>query len=509
MIGKTISHYRILEKLGEGGMGVVYKAEDTKLKRTVALKFLPSELTRDADAKRRFVHEAQAASALQHHNICTIHEIDETPDGLLFICMDFYEGETLREKIGRGPLSFGETMDIVTQASEGLAKAHGAGMVHRDIKPANIMVTKDGVAKIMDFGLAKLAGRTKVTKTGMTVGTVAYMSPEQARGEEMDVRSDVFSLGVTLYEMLAGEPPFKGEHEAALLYEIVHQEYKPLSSYRSDLPEDSQLIIDKMLRKEPGERYQSVLDLKDDLDKLKESSAEGKSLRAERTVISSFLSSRSKLFGGMAATAVVIVLIVFASIQFRQRSAMPSLEELSLAVIDFRNLVNPEDPVASAEITGLLHVGLVEVCPIRVVSPDLLHDLRRRFFGSARGPIAEDQVLEVARKSGSTIFLSGDIKEGQYAVWRLVDTRTGRSLAARRVDGSNMAELANLMIAEVLPLVYREYGIEETPVALSVTTITTASTEAYRHFVAGVLAREDWQPQNAVPRFEQALEYDS
>ncbi|UCH82623.1 MAG: serine/threonine protein kinase, partial [Candidatus Latescibacterota bacterium] len=191
MIGQTVSHYRILEELGAGGMGVVYRAEDTKLKRTVALKFLPLELTRDKNAKTRFIHEARAASALQHHNICTIHEIDETEVGRVFISMDCYEGETLKDKIAKGPLAVDEAIDIATQVAKGLAEAHEAGMVHRDIKPANIMVTDKGIVKILDFGLAKLAGVTKVTKTGMTVGTVAYMSPEQATGEEIDHRSDL------------------------------------------------------------------------------------------------------------------------------------------------------------------------------------------------------------------------------------------------------------------------------------------------------------------------------
>ena len=188
MIGKTISHYKIIEKLGQGGMGVVYKAEDTKLKRTVALKFLPSELTRDADAKARFIREAQAASALQHHNICAIHEIDETPEGQLFISMDCYEGETLKEKIERGPLAVEEAIDLTIQVAEGLSEAHEAGIVHRDIKPGNILVTRKGVVKILDFGLAKLAGQTKMTRTGTTMGTVSYMSPEQAKGADVDAR---------------------------------------------------------------------------------------------------------------------------------------------------------------------------------------------------------------------------------------------------------------------------------------------------------------------------------
>ncbi len=265
MIGQTISHYKILEKLGEGGMGVVYKAEDTKLKRTVALKFLPPDITRDKDAKTRFIHEAQAASALQHNNICTIHEIDETKEAQLFISMDCYDGETLEEKIERGPLSIEEALDVVSQVAEGLSKAHESGMIHRDIKPANIMMTKDGVAKILDFGLAKLAGQTKVTKTGTTVGTVAYMSPEHARGEAVDCRTDIWSLGVILYEMLSGQLPFKGDYEQALIYLILHEDPEPLIPFRSDIPDTLRQVVGKALEKDRSNRYQNVQALLEDL----------------------------------------------------------------------------------------------------------------------------------------------------------------------------------------------------------------------------------------------------
>jgi len=232
MVGTTISHYRVIERLGEEGMGVVYKAEDTKLKRTVVLKFLPPELTRDTEARQRFIHEAQAASALEHHNICNIHQIDETDDGQVFIVMAYYEGESLK-KIERGPLKLQEALDIAIQVAQGLDKAHKQGIVHRDIKPANVMITEDGVTKIVDFGLAKLAGRTKVTKTGTTLGTVAYMSPEQTRGEEVDYRTDIWSFGVMLYEMITGQLPFKGEYEQAVIYSILNKEPEPVTSLRS------------------------------------------------------------------------------------------------------------------------------------------------------------------------------------------------------------------------------------------------------------------------------------
>ena len=268
MIGETISHYKILEKLGQGGMGVVYKAEDTKLKRTVALKFLPPELTRDREAKERFIQEAQAACAIDHPDICTIHEIDETEDGRLFIAMAFYQGDTLKQKIERGPLRVEEAVDIAFRIARGLGRAHEAGIVHRDIKPGNIMITERGDVKIVDFGLAKLAGQAKLTKTGSTLGTAAYMSPEQARSEEVDHRTDIWSLGVVLYEMLTGQLPFKGEHEAALLYSIVHEKPQALLELRPDVSAPLSSLISKVLQKDRTLRYQTTSELIIDLKKL-------------------------------------------------------------------------------------------------------------------------------------------------------------------------------------------------------------------------------------------------
>jgi serine/threonine protein kinase len=261
MIGQTISHYKILEKLGSGGMGVVYKAEDTKLKRTVALKFLPPDLTRDDEAKKRFIHEAQAASALDHPNICTIHEIGETEDGTLFICMAYYEGETLKKKVTSNQLSVTSAIDISVQIAQGLTKAHEKGIVHRDIKPANLFVTNDGILKILDFGLAKLAGVTKLTKPGTTLGTVAYMSPEQMQGEEVDQRTDIWALGVVIYEMLTGKLPFKGEYEQAVMYSILNEKPEPITATRLDVPMELERIVIQCLEKEASKRYQLVNEL--------------------------------------------------------------------------------------------------------------------------------------------------------------------------------------------------------------------------------------------------------
>ncbi len=268
MIGKTISHYKILEKLGEGGMGVVYKAQDTKLDRIVALKFLPKHLLCDDEAKTRFEHEAKAASALNHTNITTIYEIDEF-EGECFICMEYVEGKSIKELIKEKTLYIQDILNISIQIAEGLNAAHKKGIIHRDIKADNIMLTADGLVKIMDFGLAKLKGASKVTKTGSTLGTLQYMSPEQVQGLEVDQGSDIFSFGVVLYEMVTGQLPFKGEHEAAIIYSILNEAPEPLARYKANVPEGLQRIVDKALAKQKEERYQHVDELVVDLRTLR------------------------------------------------------------------------------------------------------------------------------------------------------------------------------------------------------------------------------------------------
>jgi serine/threonine protein kinase/Tol biopolymer transport system component len=267
MIGKTISQYQILEQLGEGGMGVVYRARDTKLDRDVALKFLPLELTKDPSARERFIHEAKAASALSHPNVCAIHDIQDY-EHQMFIVMDYVDGQTLREKLGS--IGYKQVIDIAIQVAEGLAAAHEKGIVHRDIKPENIMIRKDGIAQVMDFGLAKLRGSvTRLTKEGSTVGTAGYMSPEQVQGQDIDHRSDIFSFGVLLYEMLTGQLPFKGVHETALAYEIVNVDPAPMASIKPDLDPQLDAIVLECLEKDPRERTQSMAQVALDLKKYK------------------------------------------------------------------------------------------------------------------------------------------------------------------------------------------------------------------------------------------------
>ena len=272
MIDSTISHYKILSEVGRGGMGVVYKAEDTKLERPVALKFLAGHAVEDPEHKARFLREAKAAARLDHQNICPVYEIDEV-DGQMFLAMAYLEGQTLKDKIAERPLKLDEAFDIAIQTAQGLKVAHQKEIVHRDIKPANLMLTEDGPVKIMDFGLAQLADRSKLTKTATILGTPAYMSPEQAQRRPTDRRTDIWSLGVVIYEMVSGRLPFEAEREEAVAYSIVHEEPEPLTAQRVDVPVELDRIVSKAMAKSPDERYQHVDELLVDLKQLKLSSA--------------------------------------------------------------------------------------------------------------------------------------------------------------------------------------------------------------------------------------------
>ncbi len=268
MLGTTVSHYRILEKLGEGGMGVVYKAHDTELDRAVALKFLPHRSSIDESEQARFLQEARAAAILNHPNICTVHAI-ETSNDERFIVMEYIDGRTLRELIGTGRLRINDCIAYAIEICEALQEAHSKGIVHRDIKADNIMVNSKNHIKVMDFGLAKLKGSLKLTKSSSTVGTLAYMSPEQIQGGEADIRSDIFSFGVVLYEMLTGHMPFRGEHEAAMIYSIVNENPTPVQAYLPDVSSELFHIVNRALEKDPEERYQTAHDMVIDLRRLK------------------------------------------------------------------------------------------------------------------------------------------------------------------------------------------------------------------------------------------------
>ena len=364
MISKTISHYKILEKLGEGGMGVVYKAQDIQLQRLVALKFLPPHISDSAEEKARFIHEAQSASALNHPNVTTIHGIEESPDGL-FIIMEYVEGKTIKEIVEKETPSVKRILDITIQVCEGLTAAHKKEIVHRDIKSDNIMVTKEGQVKIMDFGLAKLKGATKLTSTGSTLGTAAYMSPEQAQGEEVDQRSDIFSFGVVLYELLTGKLPFGGEHQAAIIYSIINEEPQPVARFNNQVSAKLEDMVFKALTKDKEERYQHIDELLADLRR------ERKSLDYVKTgplaqPVETQKPVKKKTLSLVVAGLAVLILIVGYFALFNKKE--PESGRKMLAVLPFENLGAPEQEYFADGITEEITTHLAKVSSLGVIS---------------------------------------------------------------------------------------------------------------------------------------------
>lgn len=344
-------------------MGLVHKAEDEKLKRTVAIKFLPPHFTRNEEARIRFSQEAQAASALDHANICTIHEIDQTKDEQIFLVMAYYEGETLDKKIQRGPLSVTESLKIAIQVAEGLSQAHKHGIVHRDIKPANIIISADGVVKILDFGLAKLAGQPHMTKEHTSIGTVNYMSPEQAQGDVVDDRTDIWSLGILLYETISGQFPFRGEYEQAVIYNIINQDPTPIHDMRTGVPRKIDHIIKKSLAKKPSERYQTVLEMLDDLKRTLDELETGTAIKIP-AVMHSLNHHRIRIF---AAAAMIIILGIIAF-----KFLLPVTEndrQTSITILPFENLNQSiENEYFSDGITEDIAVQLSKIADLRVIA---------------------------------------------------------------------------------------------------------------------------------------------
>jgi TolB-like protein/Tfp pilus assembly protein PilF/predicted Ser/Thr protein kinase len=357
--------YEIIQELGRGGMGVVYKAQDTKLKRGVALKFLPQELTHISELKERFMREAQAAAALDHPNICTVYEFDEAEEKT-FISMAYIEGQSLKTKIESGPLELDEAVRIAIQTAEGLQEAHDKGVVHRDIKSANIMVDERNQAKIMDFGLARVTGTTMVTKEGMMMGTIAYMSPEQARGETVDFRTDIWSFGVVLYEMFSGHLPFKGEHDQAVVYSILNEKPKPITDLRSEIPTSIEQVIAKAMEKVPENRYQNITELLDDLRSISEGIVP-EEIRARLRRAKLLKRKRAILYGGVAGFLIIMTVIALSVF------TGPSEVIVAIAVLPFENLTGDSQQeffvdAATDELIGQLsQIGALRVISRRSV----------------------------------------------------------------------------------------------------------------------------------------------
>jgi len=422
MVGKTISHYKVLEKLGEGGMGVVYKARDTKLDRTVALKFLPLHLTGADEDKQRFIREAKAAAALNHSNICTIYSVEEH-GGQQFISMEYVDGMTLREKCGTtGPVAVPskEAIGYAIQIAEALSEAHEKGIIHRDIKPGNIMVDSKNRIKVMDFGLAKLKDVSPLTKAGTTVGTLAYMSPEQIQGQDVDHRSDIFSFGVVLYEMLAGQTPFRGDHEAAMMYSIVHEEPQPISSSVPEISSQLENFIERTLEKDPSDRYQSMQDLLSDLRRLKRKTSKkaatvvgaappAPSVAEQQQSFGTRSVARSPVFYIAIAMVVVIAAVASYVIFFLPKSGdAPPMNPNRVFVAAFENrtsdpALDPIGRLASDWVTqGIVQNELAEAIPTTTMLM-LMQDAGLKEAGFED----RDKLIELAEATHSGILVAG------------------------------------------------------------------------------------------------------
>ncbi len=489
--------YEILEELGRGGMGVVYKAQDTKLKRTVALKFLPPELTHISEVKERFMREAQAAAALDHPNICTVHEFDEAEDKS-FISMAYIEGQSLRKKVESGPLKLDEALRIAIQVAEGLDEAHKKGVIHRDIKSTNILVDQRGQPKIMDFGLAKVAGEALLTKEGTTMGTIAYMSPEQARGEEVDHRTDIWSLGVVLYEMFTGQLPFKGKHDQSVIFSILNEKPKPITDLQSEIPMTIEEVVGKALEKNPNDRYQNVEELLDDLKSISEG-IEPEGIRVRLWKAKLLRRKRVILYSG--AAGLLIMMIVLALSLFTGRAEAID----SIAVLPLENLTGDAgleyfvDSVTDELIGQLAPIGAWRVIPRRAVM---------QYKG------VEKPLQEIARELNVDAVVEGTV----YEVGENVRLRV-QLIEAISEERTLWAQTYNRDKADV-QVMYKEMAraiVGETRVKLTSEEETfLASTrqvnpEAYEAYTKGRFHLNKFNPQDfeiALGYFEMALEKD-
>jgi tetratricopeptide (TPR) repeat protein len=437
LIGQTIGSYVVVARVGGGGMGVVYQARDTRLGRTVALKFLPAQWSHDDDARQRFIREAQAASATNHPNICTIHDIETAPDGQLFIVMAYYEGQTLKQRLASGSLTVDEALDIATQIADGLAKAHGQGVVHRDVKPGNVMLTEDGV-RIVDFGLATFADALKLTVEHSTLGTAAYMSPEQARGLPADARSDVWAVGVILYEMLAGRVPFQGSHPEAIAYAVRNEPPAPIRPTRPDVTEDIEHLVFRAMHKDPSVRFANGRELARALRQVR-----GHSIpidfRTEPVVVprlSAPVKQKWRRWKVWAAVAAVIVLGVGSGLAYR---SLTPVQRIPIAIAPVVNQTGYADldPYRLA-LTLALTTDLSESPNIRVLSYPRLLQIVRRFIASGIDVSSRDAVQAVTTYGGPRyVVLPVLIYEGSR--WRaravIQDASTSTTAAVVETDG--------------------------------------------------------------------------